>query len=154
MPSRSFGIFKSMLPTRVSQRRVRYPFRRLIRSGDTTPYGAPHTSSASADISVSAKVCTISRSRSGSADSSCVRSHSFTSILSLITASLLTSRAMCREAGAVITYKEGPSDPPVHHIRGLISSWVHGRGASPQSLEVADLNAPTRLLGRCRWPDL
>jgi hypothetical protein len=27
-----------------------------------------------------------------------------------------------REAGAVITYKEGPTDPPVHHI--VDSSWA------------------------------
>lgn len=95
MPSRSFGIRKSIVPTRVSQRRVRYPFRRFTRSGDTVPYGAPHTSSASADISVSAKDRTISRNKSGSASSSCLRSHSFTSILSLITALLLTVACTC-----------------------------------------------------------
>jgi hypothetical protein len=36
-PSRSFGIFRSMVPTRVSHRRVRYPLRRLTRSELTFP---------------------------------------------------------------------------------------------------------------------
>ena len=79
-----------MLPTRVSHRRTRYPFRRFTRSTLRCPYGAPHSASASAPINVSANVCTISRSRSASASSSCLRSHANTSILSVITAFLLT----------------------------------------------------------------
>jgi hypothetical protein len=37
------------------------------------PYGAPQTASASADINASANVFTISRNRSGLAESSCSR---------------------------------------------------------------------------------
>ena len=79
-----------MVPTRVSQRRDRYPLRRLVRSGLTTRYEAPHTRSASAPISPSAKLRTISRSRSLPPVSSCLRNHTNASMLLSITAFLLT----------------------------------------------------------------
>src|SRR5918912_3676409 len=64
----------STVPARVSHSRDRYPLRWLVRSSLRCPYGAPQIASASADISASANVCTIARSRSGLADSSCSRS--------------------------------------------------------------------------------
>ena len=52
VPSRSFGTATSMVPTRVSRSRCRYPLRRFARSGLRTPYSAPHTLSACADSNV------------------------------------------------------------------------------------------------------
>jgi hypothetical protein len=44
--------------------------REFTRSGDETPYGAPHNESASADISVSMNVDNRVRNTSGDADAS------------------------------------------------------------------------------------
>src|SRR3954454_15846268 len=55
----------STVPARVSHSRGRYPLRWLTRSSLTCPYSALQRASASADMSASANVLTIARSRSG-----------------------------------------------------------------------------------------
>lgn len=56
-------------------------------------------------------------------------------------------RVQCvREAGAVITYKEGPSNPPVHHIRGLICTMAQPRhGPRVSYLHHSTGRSPLRL---------
>src|ERR671931_862440 len=61
----------------------------LTRSGERSPYWAPQSASASAPISASAKSCTIARSRSGLACSSCLRSQLESSIVVSTTVLLL-----------------------------------------------------------------
>ena len=60
-PCRSLGIATSIVPTRVSRSRCRYPLRRLIRSCVRVPYSAPHTLSACADSSAWMNVVSMSR---------------------------------------------------------------------------------------------
>jgi hypothetical protein len=116
-PARSFGIHRSIDPTRVSARRVRYPLRRLSRSGNTSPYGAPHSASASAPISPSAKLRTISRNGSLSPAASCLRSQAKASLLSLLTA--ISSRSLTHLP--VRPTRSSPYSrafPAAHHERG------------------------------------
>jgi hypothetical protein len=71
----------SIVPTRVSQARSRYPFRFVVRSSLRSPYGAPQIASASAPINASANVFTMLRSKSGLASSSCSSNQPDRSIL-------------------------------------------------------------------------
>ena len=77
-PAAASGVRNSIEPTRVSQRRVRYPLRRFTRSGLCFPQAAPQTTSASADISPCAKLRTISPNRSLPSASNWLRNHSNT----------------------------------------------------------------------------
>jgi len=68
-PLRSLGISKSIVPTRVFHRHLRYPLRRFTRSALGFPYGAPQATLASTDMKTSDTAFTISRRKSVSASS-------------------------------------------------------------------------------------
>src|SRR6266536_891680 len=109
---------RAIVPARVSNRRGRTPLRRLVRSGVRSAYPAPHRASTSAPMRAWMKVWTISRSRSVSASSRCLRSQTRGSIVGSTTVFLLseflvrTSMRMKRWSAISSTYGAGPGAAP------------------------------------------
>ena len=82
-PSRTRGTARSIVPTRVSQRRSRYPLRCVSRrSGSRSPLGSPVSSLTSASITAWASTRTPSRRKSVSPSAVALRSISSSAILS------------------------------------------------------------------------
>src|SRR5919205_1014791 len=112
-----------MVPARVSHSRGRYPLRWLVRSSLRCPYGAPQIASASADISASANVFTIARSRSGLADSSCSRRKpAGSTLLGAVIASFSLIMTWSSEkdlrGDRLLSHDPPLTRPAVHHLRG------------------------------------
>ena len=77
------GIARFKVPTRVSQRRSRYPFRDVSRrSGSRSPWGMPVSSITSASVTAAASTRTPFRRKSTSPSAIALRSVSSTAILS------------------------------------------------------------------------
>src|SRR6266508_1108131 len=120
LPDRSFGTSRSIVPALVSNSRGRYPLRRFTRSELLSPYGAPHTASASADMRAWMNVRSISRTRSTSASSRCLPSHTSGSTVGSTTVFLLSEflgRFSLRMKRWSLTSRT--LRPFVHHVRGL-----------------------------------
>ena len=89
-PSRTRGIDSSSVPTRVSQRRSRYPFRLVSRrSGSRSPLGSPVSSLTSASMTAWTSTFIPSRRKSTSPSAIALRTVSSTAILSSATAASL-----------------------------------------------------------------
>jgi len=99
---------RSIVPTRVSQVRSRYPLREFTRSGVRSPKPAPQSASTSALIRAPAKLVIISRNRSASAVSTWLRNQVSASMLDVAT--VVSSRlVVLPQRMAVVFPFVGPS---------------------------------------------
>jgi len=112
--------------------------REFTRSGERSPYGAPHTASASAAISASTNVFNNERSKSGAARSSCSDRNRAGSILASAVIAMISFKIDCgrslegsRDDRHLRPHDTHAVEDLVHHVPGL----NFHRAGRPQSAD-------------------
>ena len=158
-PSRTRGIASSTEPTRVSQRRSRYPLRLVSRrSGSRSPLGTPVSSETSASMSAWASTRTPSRRTSTSPSAVALRRVSSSAMLSSAIVVVLSCRRFLlqrREDDAVAVLFHGLLRC---YTKSGDSTGSGGRQASTTPVSVTSASSADRMvmaacLADAGWPE-
>ena len=145
---------RSIVPTRVSHARDRYPLRWVTRSGLRSPYSAPILPDTSASMIPSTNTLSASRRKSTSPSMPPLRNSSSRSILSLTTVVLLFSSFVFARLRMTRWSLFLQTLSLLHHFLGLYSRRTargeKGRSSARVSIALASTSGRLRLRGSGR----